>query len=92
MQEGWLCPRCGSINAPFISQCTCTPNIVVEPSDISKTNDISECLKGNHKWECYGMDTSGSHYRCSVCGAIRKEFYKGNGETLTLESTTEFCL
>lgn len=26
MKEGWICPRCGKVNAPFISQCTCKSN------------------------------------------------------------------
>ena len=92
MQEGWLCPRCGSINAPFMSQCTCKSDIIAEHSDITKSNDMSECLQGNHKWECCGMDTGGTTYRCSVCGESRKELYIRNGETLSLESTKEFCL
>lgn len=24
MMEGWLCPRCRRVNAPWVSQCTCT--------------------------------------------------------------------
>ena len=23
MKEGWICPRCGKVNAPFIGQCSC---------------------------------------------------------------------
>ena len=23
MKEGWICPRCDKVNAPFIEQCTC---------------------------------------------------------------------
>lgn len=23
MKEGWICPRCSKVNAPFIGQCTC---------------------------------------------------------------------
>lgn len=27
IQQGWLCPRCGVINAPHVSRCSCTPTI-----------------------------------------------------------------
>lgn len=23
--QGWICPRCGSIHAPFVSRCFCPP-------------------------------------------------------------------
>lgn len=23
MQEGWLCPRCKKVNAPWVPQCSC---------------------------------------------------------------------
>lgn len=23
MMEGWLCPRCHKVNAPWVSQCSC---------------------------------------------------------------------
>ena len=26
MKEGWICPQCGKVNAPFINQCTCESN------------------------------------------------------------------
>lgn len=25
MIEGWLCPRCGHVWAPFVRECTCAP-------------------------------------------------------------------
>lgn len=25
-QQGWECPRCGRINAPWVQQCSCSPN------------------------------------------------------------------
>ena len=27
IQDGWRCPRCGRINAPWVRQCDCSPSI-----------------------------------------------------------------
>lgn len=27
LKVGWLCPRCGKINSPFVQQCNCSPFI-----------------------------------------------------------------
>ena len=29
MKEGWICPRCGKVNAPFIPNCDCKPDEVI---------------------------------------------------------------
>lgn len=26
MKEGWICPRCGKVNAPFAMSCDCKPS------------------------------------------------------------------
>ena len=33
IESGWLCPRCGHINAPWVRQCDCSPatKITVNP-------------------------------------------------------------
>lgn len=38
IEDGWRCPRCGRINAPWVRQCDCSPStswdkITVNPCD-----------------------------------------------------------
>ena len=30
-QEGWICPRCGKVNAPWVVQCFCNKNTQILP-------------------------------------------------------------
>ena len=30
-QEGWICPRCGKVNAPWVMQCSCNTNTQILP-------------------------------------------------------------
>ena len=30
-QEGWICPRCGKINASWVMQCSCNRNTYILP-------------------------------------------------------------
>ena len=30
-QEGWICPRCGKVNAPWVMQCSCNMDTQVLP-------------------------------------------------------------
>ena len=75
MKEGWLCPRCGRINAPFIDHCECKPGTYIQEgnSNISELTNISECIQGNHDWRCIGIETGGTKYRCSRCGERKTE-------------------
>lgn len=64
MKEGWICPRCGKINAPFIASCGCKPLVTNNAVD-----DIDGC---DHDW-CFvsgGATTEGPFMRmvCSKCG------------------------
>ena len=67
MKEGWICPRCKKVNAPFIPFCDCQ-----EKNYTNYANQV-DCINGYHKWECCGVDTGGTTYRCRVCGKFEKE-------------------
>ena len=30
-QEGWICPRCGKVNAPWVMQCSCNGSTQILP-------------------------------------------------------------
>lgn len=42
MMEGWLCPRCKKVNAPWVSQCSCkdfwSDKITYNPCNIPRDN------------------------------------------------------
>ena len=35
-------------------------------------------FESDHEWECIGMSTAGSHYRCKKCGVYKVYPYKNN--------------
>lgn len=39
----------------------------------SISNDLYNCMQGNHEWECVGMSTVGTSYRCRRCGIQKTE-------------------
>lgn len=39
----------------------------------SISNDMYNCLQGNHEWECCGVSTAGTDYRCRRCGIMKCE-------------------
>ena len=36
----------------------------------SLTNKICK-QESDHKWECCGISTAGTHYRCKICGTLK---------------------
>lgn len=75
--EPWECPRCKTINAPWLSQCTCKPE-VKEEYDCEIAKAIPKCQSNdNHEWECIGMSTAGDTYRCTKCGTMRQYLHDG---------------
>lgn len=47
-------------------------NPVDDYSGIILINKICES-ESDHEWECYGMSTGGSSYRCRKCGTLKHE-------------------
>ena len=73
---GWICPRCGKVNAPFIGWCDCKPDKTVSNAD-------SECGCGDkHDWimdsgngNAYGV---GVTFKCKKCGVYKHEWRPSN--------------
>lgn len=63
MKEGWICPRCVKVNAPFIWQCTCKSN------STTTSNFNVDCVH-NWVWDGVSSDTGGIMYKyhCAKCG------------------------
>ena len=65
MNEGWVCPRCGRVNALFTLYCDCKANI----SQLAP--NPKHC---DHIWEYDSIRTNGTHYICKKCGKQRLKF------------------
>lgn len=64
MKEGWLCPKCGTVNAPWVEKCDC-----VQRDTIPK---ISNNISHRHVWLCTSKNSAGNYiFRCIVCGKTR---------------------
>ena len=80
MKEGWICPRCKKVNAPFTPYCDCYEN------NRSNYTAQVDCINGYHQWECCGVSTAGSTYRCRVCGKTKTENYNVDKSNITISS------
>lgn len=59
---------------------------VDESLPIAELNKV--CIsESDHEWECIGVSTAGSNYRCKICGAY-KTYSVDNGfpTTITLQN------
>lgn len=61
MKEGWICPGCGKVNAPFVKQCSCN------------NTDYYYVANGlcDHVWGLTSLtpDTANKYsYQCYRCG------------------------
>lgn len=65
MKEGWICPRCGKVNAPFVGSCDCKPDEMV-----SNAGSEYGC-GGKHQWRLTGgWSTALGNGDCDKCGKI----------------------
>lgn len=75
MKKGWICPRCGKVNAPFIASCNCK-------LDMPVSNANSQCgCGGEHEWRISSRWNttigSGCIYICSKCGKMKQVYNSG---------------
>lgn len=74
MKEGWICPRCGKVNAPFMMSCDCKSS---SASNFSKDCGYED-MSCQHEWKSVmaGSSTDGcwTWARCRKCGKQKQVF------------------
>lgn len=68
-QTGWICPKCGKVHAPWVSECNCNGTTTVTSNSCP------------HSWQSIGQSTAGSIYRCELCGMVKTEPFINPGGT-----------
>lgn len=58
MDKGWICPKCGKANAPFVKTCDCASNI------------SQKCSKGEHKYTIQRTEKIDERYQIHHCKCV----------------------
>jgi hypothetical protein len=66
LTAGWLCPRCGTVHAPWVAQCQCRAPVVVTASSESGTSGGQDETK-RYCEECGHSECPTSSPPCSEC-------------------------
>ena len=61
-EQGWECPRCGRINAPWVRQCDCSRNNKWDKWDITWAKD--DCTKP--WWSDYKVTCNGTSVQTQI--------------------------
>lgn len=78
-EQGWECPRCGRINAPWVRQCDCSRNDKWEKWDITWNRD--DCAKPwwyDYKVTCVDTDTFKVHPDSTIYQAGGSDYKVGD--------------
>jgi hypothetical protein len=59
LKQGWLCPVCNTVNAPYMAHCLCN-------------STGKECKPTEHVWDIFEDNSVSSFLNCLKCGKIRK--------------------
>ena len=82
MNEGWICPRCNKVHAPFIKECDCNddsnytkgvPRILFETIVEECGHSICEHEYVIERVKVIDKYNSIMHCRCQKCGHLKKE-------------------
>ena len=82
-EQGWECPRCGRINAPWVRQCDCSRNDKWEKWDITWNRD--DCAKP--WWYDYKVTCQGT----SPSIQLDSDILKVHPDTVTWKAPSSVC-
>lgn len=69
ISQGWQCPICKRVNAPWVNSCPCN-SITYHISTNTTSLEFSTC---DHEWRYDGLEENRFHFTCKKCGAKKYE-------------------